>query len=101
MSSKLLFKAYKSKGIVVYAISVQNEPDNDNGSYPTSKWTPEQEAAVAVALRALLNNNGFSGVKIMGMDHNFDMVSSYAIPLMQAAGDALDGVAFHCYAGEI
>ena len=52
----------KSKGINVYAIGIQNEPENSNGSYPTCIFTPAQEAAVASALRSLMDGNGFGGV---------------------------------------
>lgn len=39
---------------------------NTNPKYPTAIVTPDQEAQVAVALRTLLDNNGFHGVKIVG-----------------------------------
>ncbi len=45
-----------------------------------------------------MDNFGFQSVKLIGWDHNWDGAGSYAIDLMDAAGDAFDGVAFHCYA---
>ena len=45
---------------------------NSNPTYPTCSFTAAQEAAVAKALRTLLNNNGFSAVKIVGYEHNWD-----------------------------
>jgi hypothetical protein len=39
---------------------------NANPTYPTAIVTADQEAQVAMALRTLLDNNGFSGVKIVG-----------------------------------
>jgi O-glycosyl hydrolase len=60
-----------------------------------------QEAAVGVALRSLLNNNGFSGVKIVGYDHNWNNAAIYPVQLMQQAGSAFTGAAFHCYEGAV
>ncbi|QRV88291.1 glycoside hydrolase family 30 protein [Ceratobasidium sp. AG-Ba] len=56
----------KAKGFTVYAVSAQNEPENPNTTYPTTSMPYTQEAAIAQALRPLLNNNGFSSVKIIG-----------------------------------
>ncbi|QRW16783.1 glycoside hydrolase family 30 protein [Rhizoctonia solani] len=57
-----------------------------------------QEAAIGQALRPLLNNNGFSSVKIIGFEHNWDNAGGYPIDLMKAAPNAFSGVSFHCYA---
>jgi len=62
----------KTKGFTVYAINIQNEPQNSNPTYPTTSMSASQEAAVGTALRALLNSNGFSAVKIVGYEHNWD-----------------------------
>ena len=58
-----------------------------------------QEAIVGVALRRLLDNNGFSCVKIVGYDHNWNNAATYPVELMQQAGQVFTGVAFHCYEG--
>ena len=50
----------------MYAINVQNEPQNNNPTYPTATFTPATEAQVANKLRTLLNNNGLSDVKLIG-----------------------------------
>lgn len=36
-----------------------------------------------------------------GYDHNWDGATDYAVKLMQAAPDTFDGVAFHCYSGQV
>jgi hypothetical protein len=46
-----------------------------------------------------LDQNGFNSVVISAMDHNWNMVSSYAIPAVQAGGNAYGGASFHCYSG--
>ncbi len=32
-----------------------------------------------------------------GYEHNWDTAGGYPVQLMETAGDAFDGVAFHCY----
>jgi O-glycosyl hydrolase len=48
-----------------------------------------------------MNNNGFSGVKIIGYEHNYNNAATYPVQLMQQAGDAFSGASFHCYAGTL
>jgi len=59
------------------------------------------EAQIGLALRTLLNNNGFSGVKIIGYEHNWVDAANYPVQLMQQAGSAFNGVSFHCYQGSV
>ncbi|KAJ7041147.1 glycoside hydrolase [Mycena alexandri] len=69
--------------------------------YPTASMTVAVHAQVGIALRALMNSNGFSTVKLIGYEHNWDDAGAYPIQLMEAAPNAFDGVAFHCYAGTV
>jgi O-glycosyl hydrolase len=75
LDAQYLFKAiqeWDSKGFPAHAVGIQNEPLNNNPTYPTAVFTASQEAQVAVALRSLLDANGLSGVKIIGYEHNWD-----------------------------
>lgn len=94
-------QGFKSKGITAYAIGIQNEPQNSNPTYPTAKFTYSQEGQVALALRSLMNNNGFGDTVIIGYEHNWDNAGDYPIKLMQSYGSAYYGVAFHCYGGSV
>ncbi|KAL1725970.1 glycoside hydrolase family 30 protein [Schizophyllum commune] len=94
-------QGFKSQGINLYAISIQNEPQNSNPTYPTAVFTPAQEAQVGNALRALMDNNGFGGVKLVGYEHNWDTAAAYPVTLINDAPNAFAGVAFHCYAGNV
>ncbi|KAF8637166.1 hypothetical protein AX17_003070 [Amanita inopinata Kibby_2008] len=97
-----LFKSVQgfiSHGIRPYAISIQNEPQNNNPTYPTATFTPYMEGQVGRSLRNIMDSNGLSGIKLIGYEHNWDTAGDYPVQLMQAAGDAFDGVAFHCYRG--
>ncbi|KAJ8693341.1 hypothetical protein PTI98_008345 [Pleurotus ostreatus] len=93
-------QGFQAQGIRVSAISIQNEPQNSNPTYPTCFMTPAVEGQIGTGLRSLLNSNGLSGVKVIGFEHNWDIVS-YPVQLMQQAGGAFAGVAFHCYGGSV
>ncbi|KAF7363002.1 Glycoside hydrolase family 30 protein [Mycena venus] len=92
-------QGFKNMGINIYAISVQNEPENSNPTYPTCTMTPAMEGQIGAALRTLLNNNGLSSVKLVGYEHNWNDAGAYPVTLMQDDGGSYDGVAFHCYSG--
>ncbi|KAI0369367.1 glycoside hydrolase [Pilatotrama ljubarskyi] len=92
-------QGFQSHGISVYAIGIQNEPENSDSSYPTCKISASQEAQIGTALRTLMNANGFSGVRIVGYDHNWNDAAGYPVELMDDASSAFSGVAFHCYSG--
>ncbi|KAF8631474.1 hypothetical protein AX15_002387 [Amanita polypyramis BW_CC] len=94
-------QGFKSQSIPVYAISIQNEPQNSNPTYPTCKITSSVEAQLGKTLRSLLDNNGLGSVKIVAYDHNWDNAGTYPVQVIQAAPDAFSGAAFHCYAGSV
>ncbi|KAF8638687.1 hypothetical protein AX17_002009 [Amanita inopinata Kibby_2008] len=99
-----LFKAvqgFQNKGISIYAISIQNEPEYSDSTYPSCTMTPDVEGQIATGLRSLLDNNGLSSVKVVGYEHNWADAGGYPITLMQDAGSAYAGVAFHCYTGSV
>ncbi|KAJ7871759.1 glucan endo-1,6-beta-glucosidase [Mycena leptocephala] len=89
-------QGFKNQGINIYAVSVQNEPENSNPTYPTCTMTPAIEGQIGAALRTLLNNNGLSSVKVVGYEHNWNDAGAYPVTLMQDDGGSYDGVAFHC-----
>lgn len=45
--------------------------------------TATQEAQIGTALRTLLNNNGFSSVKIVGYEHNWNDAGGFPIQLVR------------------
>ncbi|ESK96732.1 glycoside hydrolase family 30 protein [Moniliophthora roreri MCA 2997] len=94
-------QGFRNNGIPLYAISVQNEPQNNNPTYPTSTYSPQLEAQVGSALRSLMNSNGLGSVKLIGYDHNWGNAGTYPVQLMDAAPNAFAGVAFHCYEGSV
>ncbi|KAG6830114.1 hypothetical protein H0H92_002163 [Tricholoma furcatifolium] len=77
-------QGFQSKGIPIYALSIQNEPENSNPTYPTATMTPAVEAQIGSALRTLLNNNGLTNVKIIGYEHNWNDAGGYPVRLVRA-----------------
>jgi len=76
------------------------------------------EGPIGIALRTMLDGNGFSSVKIIGYEHNWVDAANYPVQLvrftilstcrnshtsrqMQQAGSAFAGVSFHCYQGTV
>ncbi|KAL6302008.1 glycoside hydrolase superfamily [Sparassis latifolia] len=94
-------QGFQSQGFNVWAVGIQNEPQNSNPSYPTCLISASQEAQIGLSLRTLLNNNGFSSVILIGYEHNWNDAASYPEQLMQQAASAFDGVSFHCYSGNV
>ncbi|KAI9568162.1 glycoside hydrolase family 30 protein [Boletus coccyginus] len=102
--AKYLLKSlqgFSSEGITVYAISIQNEPGNSNPTYPSCNISVSVEAQIGIALRSLMDSDCFSSTKIFGYEHNWNDAANYPVQLMQQAGNAFDGVAFHCYEGTV
>lgn len=94
-------QGFQNKGIPVYAISIQNEPQNSNPTYPTCIMTADVEAEIAASLRSLLNTSSLSNVKIVGYEHNWDNAGSYPVTLIEDDATDFSGVAFHCYEGSV
>ncbi|EIW76813.1 glycoside hydrolase family 30 protein [Coniophora puteana RWD-64-598 SS2] len=90
---------FQGKNIPVFAVGIQNEPENSDTTYPSTSMPVATEAAVGEALRPLMNSAGFTDVKLIGYEHNWDHASAYPVQLMQAAESSFDGVSFHCYEG--
>lgn len=100
--AQYLFKCVQGmngKGLRPYAVSLQNEPQNADSTYPTMLLPVSQAASVGQTLRTLLDSNGFTDIKIIGFEHNWDNAGTYPVQLMQQAPSAFAGSSFHCYAG--
>jgi len=111
----MFVRAYERAGVPVYALTVQNEPQNRRpDGYPGMDLPVAQEAKLITALGPALREAGFD-TKILGYDHNWathpnDIASTppgedpeleYPSDLLSsAAGPFIAGTAFHCYAGD-
>lgn len=90
--------AYKKNGVTVNAISVQNEPLNYQGGYPTMYLPAAAEANLLQnGLGAAMHQRG---VKIFAYDHNTDH-PEYPAEVIQSASQYVDAAAWHCYEGPV
>jgi len=108
-------RAYERARVPVYAVTVQNEPQNRNPSgYPGMDLPVAQEAKLIEALGPALRAAGLH-TKILGYDHNWsehpgdiastppgeDPETEYPTDLLNSsAGRWIAGTAFHCYSGD-
>lgn len=86
---------------MAYSITIQNEHSLENPTYPTSRLSYADEARIGVMLKAFMATSDFSTVKLIGNEDNWSEASGYAMEWIQAAGNAFDGVSFHCYGGQV
>ncbi len=91
-------EAYRQAGIPIQAITTQNEIDADQaGRMPACTWPAEEELALVVELKRLLQA---TGTQVWTLDHNYDLwgraVSQLTKPEFHASVNA---VAWHGYVG--
>jgi glucosylceramidase len=91
----------KAHGIVLDAITPQNEPLNDHNNPSMYMPAAQQDTFIRFHLGPALRNAGLT-TKIILYDHNCDQ-SSYPISILNnsATRAFVDGSAFHLYAGDI
>jgi glucosylceramidase len=108
-------EAYRHAGVPVYAVTVQNEPQNRfPNAYPGTDMPVATEAKLIEALGPKLRAAHLR-TKILGYDHNWaehpndiantppdeDPETEYPTLLMHTpAARYLAGIAYHCYAGD-
>lgn len=108
-------QAYERAGVPIYALTMQNEPQNRNPSgYPGMAMPVAQQAKLIAVLGPALRRARLD-TKILGYDHNWsvhpnDIASTpagedpeveYPTKLLKSgAGRWIAGTAFHCYSGD-
>lgn len=91
-------EAYAQHGLPIYAITPQNEALYSPGHYPGMLMLPEvQSEFIREHLKPQFVQKGIA-TKILCYDHNWDK-PEYPLHVLEAAGDAVDGVAWHWYGG--
>lgn len=96
-------QAYEGQGIPIYAISMQNEPLNSTGSYPSAYVASSDEANfIGGNLGPALAGAGLSGVKVFAYEHNWDQPTYPESVLADStAYGFVAGSSFHCYGGDV
>lgn len=89
-------------GVPIDALTIQNEPHFEPANYPGMRVMPSERAAfVGRYLGPLLEREHIS-VDILEWDHNWDEPNSPLETLSDPlAARYIDGVAWHCYAGDV
>jgi len=95
-------ESYKSEGIPIDAVTVQNEVDAEqDGRMPACLWAQEEEMEfVKLHLGPALRQAGLPA-KIWVLDHNYNLWGRAIGELSDpAVYDFVDGIAWHGYVGE-
>jgi glucosylceramidase len=108
-------QAYAAAGVPVYAVTLQNEPQNRHPSgYPGTDMPVRQQVALVNALGPALRDAGLDTL-ILGYDHNWsehpadvENTPPGETPETEYPADILNssasrwvaGTAYHCYSGE-
>jgi O-glycosyl hydrolase len=80
-------QTFKDHGVPIYMVGIQvrsssqnqrqilsllqNEPENDNPTYPSTKMSSDDMGQVGNELRSLLDKNNLKDLKIIGYEHNW------------------------------
>jgi glucosylceramidase len=90
-------EAYQGKGVPIFAVTAQNEPQYAPSAYPGMYWDNGTDEGnwVNNYLAPTLSAAGLSQ-QVLGWDHNWD-VPSFPESMLSTASSHLSGLAWHCY----
>ncbi len=94
--------AYAAEGIPIFAVTMQNEPAYEPDNYPGMRLDPPARAQlIGRHVGPLFERSGLHTL-ILDWDHNWDLPGSPLEVLADSAARRyVDGVAWHCYAGDV
>ncbi|MEJ8304466.1 glycoside hydrolase family 30 protein [Saccharibacillus sacchari] len=92
-------QAYAERGLPIYAVTPQNESLYEPQHYPSMLMPADTQTVwIRDHLKPAFEQAGIHA-KILCYDHNWDR-PEYPLEVLEGAGDAVDGVAWHWYGGE-
>ncbi len=95
-------QSYATEGVPIFALTIQNEPHFEPTNYPGMRFAPEARADFIGHHLGPMLKAAHSSTKIMDWDHNWDNPQSPLTVLSDpVAYPYIDGVAWHCYAGDV
>jgi len=94
--------AFAAEGVPLFALTLQNEPDYDTPDYPGMRLeAPERARIIGQFLGPMLAKRKGAPL-ILDWDHNWDKPESpLAVLADRQAAQFVDGVAWHCYGGDV
>ena len=93
--------AMRGHGIPIWALTVQNEPAFQPGNYPGMELGSAARARIIGQYLGPALANHKPRTRILGWDHNWDAPEQPLGVLADPAAERyVDGVAWHCYAGD-
>ena len=95
-------QAYAAEGVPIFAVTMQNEPAFEPSDYPGMRLDPAARAEVIGRHVGPLFERAGIRTRILDWDHNWDLPAQPLAVLSDAgARRYVDGVAWHCYAGDV
>jgi len=97
-------QAYRDSGIEFWAVTPENEPMGNDGSWESMHLSPDVEAElIGQYLGPEMEKSGFGNVKILGFDQNTFEAAPYTAAIFgdAAANRYTDGTALHWYGSTI
>jgi glucosylceramidase len=97
---KKYLEAYRSEGIAIWGITVENEPLGNNNNWESMLFTPEEMTAFVRDHLGPVLKSGKNQVKILGYDQNRGEELKKWANIMyadKAASEYFDGLAVHWY----
>jgi glucosylceramidase len=95
-------QAYQAENLPIYAVTLQNEPQFEPGTYPGMRLEAANEAMLVKSYLAPAFKAAGIDSRILIWDHNWDKWKYPLEVLNDAEARAvIDGSAFHCYAGNV
>lgn len=95
-------EGYTAEGVPIFAVTMQNEPAYEPTDYSGMRLDPPARAEViGKHVGPLFAQTGIQAL-ILDWDHNWDLPNSpLAVLADSAAREYVNGVAWHCYAGDV
>lgn len=92
----------KRLGVPINVLTIQNEPHFEPADYPGMRMEPGERAAFIGNHLGPLMHAEIPRIKLLDWDHNWDQPESPIAVLSDAkAARYINGVAWHCYAGDV
>lgn len=89
-------------GVHINYLTIQNEPHFEPGDYPGMRVNPAERAAFIGQFLGPAMKRQTPDTRLLDWDHNWDEPESpLGVLADKKAADFVDGVAWHCYAGNV